>query len=240
MAMKKFVSIPEWAPVYTDLPHHFNGCTGLNVLCRAPERVIQRLTPEPLKAVGDRFILRWQHIGDCEGYKDVHFNEILFPIKWKDKTGVHCALEYIDNEMGLVIGREVWGFPKKWGDFIWEETHDGLHLECHREGELLMRTEFTRTESPAIQWPFASSYYLVKHIPPASRTGSPLIQVVRIDLDKKTLYSSTTGTATVELFDGQHDPLRQLGPVEILGARLDTMDSIVDYGEVVETISNGR
>ena len=61
--------------------------------------------------------------------------------------------------------------------------------------------------------------------------------MVRIDLDKKTLHSSNTGAATVELFDGQHDPLKQLGPVEVLGARIDKVDSIVDYGEVVETIS---
>ena len=153
------------------------------------------LMPEPLKSTGDLFILRWQIIDDCEGYRNVHFSEILFPCKWRDKTGVHCAVEYIDNEMGLIIGREIWGFPKKWGDFTWKEKSDGLFLECHKSGEFLMRTEFTETETPAIQWPFMNSYYLVKHIPPASRTGDPLIQVVRIDLDKKTLYSSTTGTA---------------------------------------------
>ena len=56
-------------------------------------------------------------------------------------------------------------------------------------------------------------------------------------MDKKTLHSSATGNASVELFDGKYDPLKQLGPVEVLGARLDKVDSIVDYGEVVETIS---
>lgn len=235
--IRKFVSIPEWAPVYTEPPHHFNGCTGLSVLCRAPAGVIEKLIPEPLKAQGDLFILRWEHMDECEGYKDIHFNEILFPCKWKDKTGVHCALEYIDNEMGLIIGREVWGFPKKWGDFIWNKTVNGLHLECLRSGVSLIRTEFTRTESPAVKWPDSSSYYLVKHIPSASRSGSPLIQVVRCDLTKKTLHSTATGSASVELFDGPQDPLKQLGPVEVLGARLDTLDSVFDYGEIVETIS---
>ncbi len=239
MKFKKFASMPDWAPAYTDLPHTFKGSTGLSILCRAPKNVISKLMPPPLKSTGDLFILRWQIIDDCEGYKNVHFSEILFPCKWRDKTGVHCAIEYIDNEMGLIIGREIWGFPKKWGDFVWKETPEGLDLECHKEGELLIRTMFTETEASKIEWPFMSSYYLVKHIPPASRTGDPLIQVVRIDLDKKTLYSSTTGTATVELFDGQHDPLKQLGPVEVLGARLDKVDSIVDYGEIVETISRG-
>jgi len=237
MNIKKFVSIPEWAPVYTDLPHRFNGSTGLSILCRAPAGVIEKLMPEPLKAMGDLFILRWQHMDECEGYMDIHFNEILFPCKWRDKTGVHCAIEYIDNEMGLIIGREVWGFPKKWGDFKWEETPEGLHLECHKSGELLICTDFTPSESSPIQWPFTGSYYLVKHIPPASRTDTPLIKVVRIDLDKKTLHSSTTGSASVEFFNGQRDPLKQLGPVEVLGARIDKVDSIVDYGEVVETIS---
>ena len=237
MKVSKFVSIPEWAPVYTEPPHHFKGCTGLNILWRAPAGVIQKLIPEPLKAQGDLFVLRWQHMDECEGYRDVHFNEILFPCMWRDKIGVHCALEYIDNEMGLIIGREVWGFPKKWGDFVWEKTDAGLHLECHRSGELIIRTEFTRSQSPAVQWPDSSSYYLVKNIPPASRSGSPLIQVVRCDLTKKTLHSTATGSASVELFNGTHDPLKQLGPVEVLGARIDTLDSVFDYGEIVETIS---
>jgi acetoacetate decarboxylase len=237
MNVKRFVSMPEWAPVYTDLPHHFNGCTALSILCRAPAGVMQRLIPWPLVAQGDLFILRWEHMDECEGYRDIHFNEILFPCKWRDNVGVHCALEYIDNEMGLIIGREVWGFPKKWGDFVWEKTSDGLHLECLRGGDLLIRTEFKRSESPAVQWPVTSSYYLVKNIPPASRSASPLIQVVRCDLNKKTLYSTSTGSARVELFDGATDPLKQLGPLEVIGARLDTLDSIVDYGEIVETIS---
>lgn len=169
----------------TKLPHHINGSTGLSILCRAPEGVIEKLMHEPLKTIGDRFILRWQPVSDCEGYKDIHFNEILFPYRWKDKTDIHCAVEYIDNEMGLIIGREIWGFPKKWGDFVWKETPDGLHLECHKSGELLIRTEFAYSDSPAIEWPFMSNYYLVKHIQPASRTGDSLIQVVRIDFDKK-------------------------------------------------------
>ncbi len=101
-----------------------------------------------------------------------------------------------------------------------------------------MRTEFTRSESaPKGEWPDSSNYYLVKHIPPASRSGVPLIQVIRCDLSQKTLHSSVTGTARVEFFDGPRDPLKLLGPLEVLAARLDTLESVFDYGEVVETIS---
>ncbi len=237
MKVKKFVSIPEWSPLYHEPPHHFRGCTGLSVLCRAPAGVIEKLIPKPLRARGDLFILRWEHIADCDGYKDIHFNEILFTCKWKNKIGVHCALEYIDSEMGLTIGREVWGFPKKWGDFVWNKTANGLHAECHRGGVLLMRTEFTRSEStPTVEWPDTSNYYLVKHIPPASRSVSPLIQVVRCELSERVIHSSAMGSAQVEFFDGPRDPLKLLGPVEVLAARLDTLDSLFDYGEVVETI----
>ena len=41
------------------------------------------------------------------------------------------------------------------------------------------------------------------------------------------------------ILDGTNNPLKQLGPVEVLGARMDTLDSVVDYGEIVETISLG-
>ena len=241
MKAKRFVSIPEWSPLYHEPPHHFRGCTSLNILCRAPVGVIKSLLPEPLKPHGDLFVLRWAHVEDVDGYKNIHFNEINFPCEWENNIGVHMALEYIDNEMGLIIGREVWGYPKKWGDFVWNKTTNGLYVECHRQGVLLMQTEFTGSDDskefiPTVEWPDMNYYYLVKHIPPASRSVSALIQVVRLELSELVIHSSTTGSAQVEFFDGPRDPLTHLGPVEVLGATLDSLDLAVDYGEVVATL----
>jgi hypothetical protein len=74
-----------------------------------------------------------------------------------------------------------------------------------------------------------------------------LIQLVRIGgeftpgtpppLTPGSTRASTVGTATVEFFDGPHDPLTFFGPAKVLGARMNitkgSMTGGLGLGEVV-------
>jgi acetoacetate decarboxylase len=239
--IKNSFSIPEWSPLYHEPPHHFRGVTKLSVLCRAPGGVIKSLLPKPLKFREDLFVLAWDQVDDVEGYNNMHFNSITFPCAWKDNLGGHCAIEYIDSDMGLTIGRDVWGYPKKGASFLWNETANDLKVECHRGGVLLMRTAFspshsTRPSTPEVEWPDTTYHYQIRRVPPAARTLSAQVQVIRCEFSELVTHSSVKGSAQVNFFDGPRDPLKHLGPVDVLDASLEHLDFVFDYGEVVETL----
>lgn len=175
MKAKKFVPSPEWSSPYPPLPHHFNGFTGVNVLCRIPKGIIKPLLPKPLKpdGDGDLFVLAWGHTPECDGY-NVHEIQINIPVKWRNNSGHHTLIEYIDSDMGLIAGREIWGYPKKMGSIVWTKTAKGYRLECSREGVLLMRTQFSASRSaPAVDWPDMRNNYLVKRVPPLRARPHP-------------------------------------------------------------------
>ncbi len=237
MKAKDFVPNPQWSIPYPPLPHRFHNLVGVNILCRAPKGVIKPLVPKPLRpdGDGDLFVLAWGHCAECEGY-DVHEIQINTPIKWKGNAGHHTLVEYIDSDMGLIAGREIWGYPKKMGHIVWTKTAKGWRLECSREGVLLMRAVFSGSKAaPDIKWPSMNNY-LLKRVPPASRSGSPVIQLVRVPDPEPVIHSATNGSARVEFFDGPHDHLTQFGPVEVLGATTFVGDLVLDYGELLETI----
>jgi acetoacetate decarboxylase len=50
---------------------------------------------------------------DCEGF-NVHEIRINAPVKWHGKTGSTTLIEYIDSDMGLIAGREIWAGPRRW------------------------------------------------------------------------------------------------------------------------------
>jgi len=247
-----FVPSPEFSPPYPPLPHHFNDNHNLQILCRAPKGAIKRALPRPLEQNGDNdlFVLQLGWSPDCEGF-NVHEIQINAPIKWRDRTGSTTLIEYIDSDMGLIAGREIWGWPKKMADITWTQTRTGWIIECKKQkdqgGIPLMSIEYTISDSaPAVEWPVMMPTYLVKRIPNASLSVAPLTQLVCVGCNsaakspgsaEKAVTTNTRGFATVKFFDGPHDPLTFFGPVQVLAARMSItkgpMTGGLGWGEVI-------
>lgn len=231
-----FVPSPEFSPPYPPLPHKFTDNHELQILCKAPKGAINRAIAQPLEQNGDNdiFVLQMGYTPECEGFK-VHEIQINPPVKWGDKVGSTTVIEYIDSDMGLIAGREVWGWPKKMADIEWTQTETGWIITCNKQKDQgsipLMKVEYTISESAtALEWPVMFPVYLVKRIPNASASVPPLTQLVRIGgeftpgtpppLAPDAVKTETKGTATVQFYDGPHDLLTFFGPVEVLGAKM--------------------
>jgi len=252
-ARPNFVPSPEFSPPYPPLPHHFGKTHGIQILCQAPKGAITRALARPLEPVGDAdlFILLMGWSPNCEGY-NVHEIAINAPVKWKRSSGNTTLIEYIDSDMGLITGREVWGWPKKMADITWAQTATGWTITANKLKDQnsipLMKVEYRISNStPEVKWPDMGPTYLVKRIPNASPTVPPLTQLVCVGCNLPPRGSSpvmplaskgTKGSATVKFFDGPHDPLTFFGPIKVLDAKMSiteasSPDTGLGLGEVV-------
>jgi acetoacetate decarboxylase len=252
-ARANFVPSPEFSPPYPPLPHHFNNNKGIQILCQAPKGAIKRALPRPLEQNGDDdlFVLMMGWSPDCEGF-NVHEIAINAFTKWKNNVGNTTLIEYIDSDMGLIAGREIWGWPKKMADIVWTQTATGWTIDCRKlkdQGSIpLMRIEYKISNStPTVKWPEMGPTYLVKRIPNASPLVAPLTQLVCVGCTPLPKGGSspvmpagaknTKGFATVKFFDGPHDPLTFFGPVKVLDAKMSInegpMTGGLGLGEVI-------
>jgi hypothetical protein len=160
-------------------------------------------------------------------------------------------IEYIDSDMGLIAGREIWGWPKKMSEIVWTQTAAGWTVTCNKLKDQnsipLIKVEYTISDAaPSVEFPPFIPTYLVKRIPNASPSVPPLTQLVCVGCAPPpgagapappSPAKETKGFATVQFFDGPHDPLTFLGPVKVLGAKMSIfegpMDSGLGLGEVV-------
>jgi acetoacetate decarboxylase len=233
---ENFVPSPQFSPPYPPLPHHFNDNHGLQILCQAPKGAIKRALPRPLEQNGndDLFVLQMGWSPDCEGF-NVHEIQINAPVKWKNGVGSTTLIEYIDSDMGLIAGREIWGWPKKMADIVWTQTATGWTITCNKQKDQgsipLMRVEYTISNTtPTVEWPPMMPTYLVKRIPNASPSVPPLTQLVCVGCTPPpggapgpaptAVTTDTKGFAKVQFFDGPHDPLTFFGPVKVLDAKM--------------------
>jgi len=118
----------------------------------------------------------------------------------------------------------------------------------------LLKVQYTVTNTPSnVQWPEGGPTLLVRRIPPASRTMKVLNQLVCVGCNRLedagipligagpdaakpaskkpqgqapqgANRNNTTGTATVQFFDGPWDPLTMFGPVKVLDAAMSSME----------------
>jgi hypothetical protein len=219
---------------------------------QAPPGAIKKALMPPLEPVGDgdKFILLMGHTADVND-GGFYAHEVAFnaPVTYKGRQGTTTMVEYIDTDMGLVAGREVYGWPKKMAEIYYREnqgtnTWTFIVNKMKDQGNIpLIKVEYKVTNQPSnVQWPESGPTLLVRRIPPASRTMKVLNQLVCVGCSRpeeagipligsgptpkpaankpQNNATSTTGTATVQFFDGPWDPLTIFGPVKVLDARM--------------------
>ncbi len=236
-ARENFVPSPVFSPPYPPLPHHFSDIHTIQILCQAPMGAIKRALARPLEPIGDSnlfvLLLAWTPDVEGQGY-NVHEIAINAPVQWNNKVGNTTLIEYIDSDMGLIAGREIWGWPKKMADITWTQTATGWTITANKmkdQGSIpLMNIEYNISDStPEVKWPDMGPTYLVKRIPPASHSTPSINQIVCVGCNRPQASGplvapagakNTKGFATVEFFDGPHDPLTFFGPIKVLDAKM--------------------
>jgi hypothetical protein len=252
----KFVPSPIFSPPYPPLPHHFSNLKTIQILCKAPKGAIKRALMPPLQPAGDAdtFVLLLGWTGDVEkGGYNVHEIAINAPVQWKDKTGNTTVIEYIDSDMGLLAGREPYGWPKKMADITWTQSPTGWTVTAKKlkdQGSIpLMKIVYTVSKStPTVQWPNMGPTLLVRRTPNASLSTPAIGELVcvgcsvqkpgrgpagpgaGIPLVMQAGPKDTKGTATVQFFDGPHDPLTFFGPLKVLDAKMSVIDGDMGGG----------
>ena len=244
-AREKFIPSPVFSPPYPPLPHHFSDVHTIQILCQAPKNAVQRALAKPLEQVGDgdQFILAWTPDVEKQGY-NVHEIAINASVQWNDKVGNTTLIEYIDSDMGLIAGREIYGWPKKMAIITWTQTATGWTITADKMkdqgGIPLMKVEYMISDStPEVKWPDMGPVLLVRRIPPASLSTPSIQQMICVGCNVPRAEGplvapagkkDTKGTATVQFFDGPHDPLTFLGPIKVLDAKMSVIEGEMPGG----------
>ncbi|MDM7998032.1 MAG: acetoacetate decarboxylase family protein [Acidobacteriota bacterium] len=246
-ARADFVPSPVFSPPYPQLPHHFRDVHTIQILCQAPKGAIQRALAKPLEQYGDSdlyvLLLAWTPDVEDQGF-NVHEIAINTPVQWRDKVGNTTLIEYIDSDMGLIAGREIYGWPKKMADITWTQTTTGWMIVANKmkdQGSIpLMKIEYKVSDStPVVRWPDMGPSLLVRRIPNASPSTPAFFQMVCVGCDMPQSgaplvapkgKNDTKGTATVQFFDGPHDPLTFLGPAKVLDAKMSIQEGRMPFG----------
>ncbi|MGW6620126.1 acetoacetate decarboxylase family protein [Nocardia sp. NPDC055002] len=196
--------------------HYFSATVEID-----PDRMKQWLPAgvqlaEPARA---DFFTAWFPDNNFEspGYHEaglfVHINTV-------QGTGIHCPWMILDDDVALIIGRELLGYPKKLGEIDWTLTDTGIHAEATRRGHTLLSMggrlgEVISDPPPILARPHRNIVGITGLFPSWLVAFTPresVIEVRRIE------------DFALELYGSERDPIDQMGIGRVIEARLHRVD----------------
>lgn len=234
----KLPSMPLQSPTFPRGPYRFFRRQYLVVSYQSDAAAIREALPEPLVPAGDTVAVQWLDLPDGEGFGAYSAAAQIIPCTFKGEPCNFVSQMYVDNTPPLAGGREIWGYPMKYGKAVLKVTgdtltgtldyatqraatgtmvykHDAFRADLSKEKELLARTQVTLKMIPDID-------------------GTPAIaQLVGINFEDVKLHGAWTGEARLELIPAVNCPLADLSVRRVTGGLHMVTDMTLPYGRVL-------
>jgi acetoacetate decarboxylase len=187
---------------------------------------LRRLVPAPLEATDNVVIdLAWLNKTVIDGtttwaYPFFDFNVgIVARLTEPPYTeGMYLVQSYVDDDFALVFGREVWGYPKKIGEFDMSphpnEDASSYQFTLSRRGTQLVAATVDQLEPiPAEEFPGHGTGYAIcyRQVPSPNTVAVEKQQLVFVKLEN-TARDTKKGSGKVTLTNGPFDQL-PIGPL---------------------------
>ncbi len=233
MLKPEYTILPDYAPLYPQLPYHYKNYEKISVYCKGHREAIERFLPQGFEYASDVFEIFVLKNDVIEGLDPYAEGGIVIPCKYKDIVGGYMAYEYVDTDDALCAGREIWGYPKKLAEVDFRKEAGSIHGKVTRKGKAIIDVTLSFADVQVTP-PNLFPRLQVKRMPRADKYGMDMDQVILNEFLNPVTHTRQAGTATVNWEYSSFDPIADLGPVEILGGVYIIGDYTLTYGKILE------
>ena len=234
--------------VHPHVPSFTKNMRRLYAVCQGNESVLRRYVERtPFELRDDRFLIE---VGDYSGRFYPPASEtwpfqdcgIIVPIRYGEIEGGYYLFEYENQDYAIFAGRELWGYPKTFGDAFLEETPERYLGRVVKSGQEIVRLEGHRqrpmSEAPALK---VGPVLNIHTVPRADGPGIFSQRIILRDTSQGfKLTSSVAFECSLTLRSVRLNPLEDLGPLKVLGGGFQTADYTMEgdwgWGRVLEVL----
>jgi acetoacetate decarboxylase len=236
-------SMPVASPAYPKGPYRFVNREYFIVAYESCPDAIRAALPEPLEPDGSNTVLyEFIRMPDSSGFGDYTESGIVIPARYNGEPVNFTAQMYLDCEPPISGGREIWGFPKKFGHPKLEVVHDTLTGTLHYAGQqvalgtMAYKHEDLAGTSDAAREAFVQrmqrtqvNLKLIPHV-----DGTPAIaQLVAYNLEDIVLKGAWQGAARLHLVPHVNAPVADLPVRKVQHGLHYKADLTLPYGRVL-------
>ncbi len=233
----KLSSMPLQSPTYPTGPYKFFKRQYMIISYRTDPAAIRKMLPEPLEPDGDTVSVQWLDLPDGEGFGAYSAAAQVIPCTFKGEKCNFLTQMYVDNCPPLAGGREIWGYPMKYGIAELKTSSDTLTGVLTYAGQRTASgTMVYKHGGPKdlgeIEALLKRTQVTLKLIPDIDGSAA-IAQLVGITFENIVVKGAWTGPARLELIPAVNCPLADLPVLEQKSGLHLVTDMTLPYGRVL-------
>ena len=231
--------MPPGNPSYPMGPYRFIDREYFIVIYESDSDAIRRAVPDPLRPDGsDQVFYEWINMPDSSGFGSYQESGVVIPCTFEGEPVNYTAQMYLNDEPPISAGREIWGFPKRWGQPRLTVQTDTLTGTLEYSGQTVAMGTMGYKHENLIQDPVKRNEALkktqvnLKLLPCV--TGKPLVaQLVAYNLTDIDVKGHWGGPARLHLVPHVNAPVADFPVRRVIGGRHFIADLTLPYGRVI-------
>jgi acetoacetate decarboxylase len=233
---KNAFAMPLGNPSYNKGPVRFVNREFIIITYRTDRELLEKIIPEPLQLAEPLVKYEFINMPDSSGLGSYTETGQVIPVTFNGEAGGFTHAMYLNNFPGIVIGRELLGFPKVLaqprlevrGDFlVGTLDYNGMRVATatmrYKKKEIDKATALKSLQVPG---------FLLKIIPHVDGTHR-ICELVRYQAHDVVVKGAWTGVGTLELHPHCEVPVANLPVREVVSAVHMLTDLTLEFGEVV-------
>ena len=232
---KKF-STPLASPFYPEPPYHYKNSRVLLAMFNPSESSVKKMLPAPLSP--SQMPLAALFFGEHPCKEIGTFKEAalivqcLFDnqITGEEEVGAYFSHVYVDTDIALASGREIWGYARKNADISLTLKKNRVEASVVRNGHPLIKASCLLDEEGA--WIDSGPNINFKVIPSASGESHDIAEVTAAYLTIN-VHDGRSGDVDIEIKSGPQDDFSAVKIDSIMLGQYFDCDFVVPPGKVV-------
>lgn len=229
-------AMPFDNPAYPVGPYRFVDREYLIITYRTDPALLEKLIPAPLKLAQPVVKYEFINMPDSTGFGHYCESGQVIPVTLNGVAGSFVLSMYLNDHPPIAGGREIWGFPKKFGEpelKVHKDTLMGtLDYSDFRVATGTMGFKHKALDAATIAQSMAAPNFLLKIIPHVDGTAR-ICELVRYSLTDIHVKGAWSGPGALDLHDHALAPVADLPVLEVISTVHIIADLTLPLGEVV-------
>lgn len=231
-------AMPLTSPSFHRGPFRFTQREYLVVTYRTDAASLRHLVPEPLEVDSAEPLVHFEFIKmpDSTGFGDYTEAGQVIPITFDGRKGNFVHSMYLDSHAAIAAGREIWGFPKKYGCPKLSIDGDALVGTLYYGADPVatgsMGFKYEAMDGALAKNILEVPNFLLKIIPHVD-SKPRIMELVEYSCENVAVREAWTGPAGLRLFSHALARVSDLPVNEVISARHIIADLTLGMGKVV-------
>jgi acetoacetate decarboxylase len=232
--MAKLLSMPVSASLYPEPPYYYTNAEIAAILFSVDRDKVANIVPEPLKLPRSPMVMAFVAWYPETTIGPYHEAATLIQSFLKTENtrfeGFYCNSMFVDSDIALAAGREIWGYPKKLADMSVKKTGNKFVGLLRRNDIDVMKITID-AQNVLQSLPNADTLTLKQIIKPDG-SGLELQEFIKTPMQMEAL-DTKAGTSTIEFHESNTDPLYLLEPKAVMQGLCGTINMVLPYGTII-------